>query len=209
MKKTELKIAIVAPFDFNENYGNTIRPLNQIKELLKKGIHTKLYCTKRKNKLMVRQCEIQKPFFTIPKILRPKDISFIFDLPIIKKQIFKDENIIHLNNYYSVLILPKNVNKKIITDFHGLKSIALSDIMENAGFLKKSIYNMIVIPLIKKLERRTIEISDKIIVASKNIKQWIMIIWRVYGIFSRDFMMKNIFMKGKKFYYTVQDVKLL
>lgn len=171
-----MKIGIFAPYDLTNKYGNTIRPIQQAESLIKRGLkQTCIYCLKSDSALKIKQVTINKSFLSyIPKKLLPRDTSFIFQLPFIKKiNLPSSIDIFQIENYYSILATPKLSNTKLVVDFHAWKSIALKDMTKKMSLFKKIIYFQLIY-FIKKIERHAVKRADKIIVASQNVKDCIL-----------------------------------
>ena len=169
------KVGFLAPFDFNEVYGNTLRPMYELYGLRSNNFNnTVLYCLKSNKQLKFQQKEINRSILSIiPDRLKFKNASYLFDIPFLDKIRIKDNiDILQIENIYSFFAINKNKlkNVKIITDFHAIPSIALRDKYSNAQNIKSKIIK-ICIPLIENLERKAVTLSEKIIVASHNIKE--------------------------------------
>ena len=171
-----LKVAIIAPFDLKKIYGNTLRPIQEAKGLLANKFKCfAVFCLEKNPAFKFRQIKISKgPFCWLPDFLRKKDINYLYDFLFSKKiRLEKLPPVIHLHNYYSISVIPSSYQGKIITDWHGFKSLDLKNKCRRyLSFNPKNLlYSLIIIPFVEKLERKSLQRADKIIAAAANIQK--------------------------------------
>ncbi|MCK5025216.1 MAG: glycosyltransferase family 4 protein [Nanoarchaeota archaeon] len=167
----KLKIAIVAPYDFNIMDGNTLRPLMQATGLQFHKEDVTLFCLKKNKNLGIKQKEINKGLFSfLPNSLRFKNSAFLFDLPFLKKiEGLERFDLIHAHNYYSSYILPKNL--KFILDLHTFKTNEVKNsYAQKKGLIPRLIASSAFSYLIERIEHAAIKKAEKVIVAGQNIK---------------------------------------
>ncbi len=173
----KIKVGIVAPFDLNYIYGNTLRPIKQAQGLKANGFNDfVVYCSKKNPSLKFPQIELKKKDHIdflkkiLPDSIKKKDFLFnclAFKLPA------GLPSILHLHNYYSIQLVPKNYSGKIITDWHAFKSVVLTQQYLQKNKLIYLLANFTIIPWVQKLEQRSLKRASHIIAAADNILQLI------------------------------------
>ena len=169
MKMKQLKIALVAPYDFNRIDGNTLRPLMQAKGLLQNNQDVTIFCLKKNPNIKINQREINKGFFSfIPKSLRFPNSDFLFDLPFVSKiQGLHRYEIVHAHNYYSYFLIPK---KDFIMDLHTFKANEVRNTYKHKKGFSKFFFSNYSYKKIKQIERKILRATRRVIVAGQNIK---------------------------------------